>query len=453
MWKIISSFISILLIIGGLQAQVKLSSSPVVGSVSFREAKVTVEVKGEGPVSIGLKPDTCGNCQPRFYWGTELLKLGNARNLSFTLTELVPGVRYAYRVYQGKKALTDTSLFFNTPVLWEWRTPAPDFSFLTGSCIYINEPFYDRPGVPYGKSRDILYNMAIQQSDFNLWLGDNVYLREADYTSPSGMLARYRHSLHDSAVQALLKSRPNYAIWDDHDYGPNDSDRSFDFKESSLQIFKAFWPNPYYGTPEFPGAFTSFRYSDVEFFLMDNRFYRAPNRMKKEDPEKDYWGQGQLRWLKDKLLASKATFKIVVNGNQVLNTYATEGSMETMSLFPKELEDLLKFLEDNPVSGVMFLSGDRHFTELLKKDRAGLYPLYDFTCSPLTSGVFEKVAESKEGNNPMRIPGSLVTQANYGRVRVSGPKGARELKIEVLDQSGNVLFEKGILQSELSIKK
>ena len=33
----------------------------------------------------------------------------------------------------------------------------------------------------------------------------------------------------------------------------------------------------------------------------------------------------------------------------------------------------------------MFLSGDRHFTELLKVERPGTYPLYEFTSSPLTS--------------------------------------------------------------------
>ena len=32
---------------------------------------------------------------------------------------------------------------FHTKDLWQWRKPAPDFSFLTGSCAYFNEPIYD----------------------------------------------------------------------------------------------------------------------------------------------------------------------------------------------------------------------------------------------------------------------------------------------------------------------
>jgi alkaline phosphatase D len=38
----------------------------------------------------------------------------------------------------------------HTKNLWQCRKPASDFSFLTGSCAYFNEPIYDRPGKPYG---------------------------------------------------------------------------------------------------------------------------------------------------------------------------------------------------------------------------------------------------------------------------------------------------------------
>lgn len=453
MWKTIFNIFSILLIIGGLQAQVKMPFSPVLGFVTYREAKVGVEVCGLGEIFIGVKPDTCVTCKPQMYSGVEMLNTGGFRNITFTLSELSPGVRYAYRVYADKKPLTDTLLYFSTPALWEWRTQAPDFSFLVGSCVYVNDSLYDRPGKPYGKSQDILYTLAKEQGAFTLWMGDNVYLREGDFTSPASIASRYRHTLHNPALQALLKARANYAIWDDHDFGPNDSDRSFESKAASLQVFKSFWPNPYFGTSENSGIYSSFRYADVEFFLLDNRYHRAPNRMQKEDAKKDYWGGAQLQWLKDKLISSKATFKIIVNGNQLLNTYATEGSMETLSSYPKDQADLMTFLEAYRVSGVLFLSGDRHFTELLKLDRPGLYPLYDFTCSPLTSGVFEKVGETKEGNNPMRVPGSLVTQANYGRISISGTKGSRELKIEVLDSVGKILFEKAFSQGELSVQK
>lgn len=449
MRKIISVQFLICLILGSLKAQPVQLGVPVEGIPSHQSVQIIASIQGDGPIALRVKPDSALKSGGRLFSGVELLRDQAFRQIRFTLTGLNPGTLYQYQLYSGKKSLTDTVYTFQTPSLWEWRSPAPDFTLLMGSCVYINEPAYDRPGNPYGKSRDILYTMSQQPADFTLWLGDNTYLREVDYSSPSGMYYRYRHTRNDSAVQALLAARPNLAIWDDHDFGPNDADRSFDFKKESLQLFQAFWPNPYSGSVNTPGAFCSVKYADVEFFLMDNRYYRSPNKMKTDDPTKDYWGEEQLQWLKDKLISSKAVFKIIVNGNQVLNSQANPTQMETMEIFPKEKAALLKCLSDYAVPGVLFLSGDRHFTELLKLDRPGAYSLYDFTCSPLTSGVFEKIGETEEGKNLLRVPGSLVTEHNFGRLSVTGSKGERVLKIESINSKGEVKFSWSVSQKEL----
>jgi alkaline phosphatase D len=449
MWKIISVKIFICLILGSLSAQPKQVGVPIEGIPTHQSVQILSAIQGEGEISLGFRPDSASNSKVWFVTGKELIQERGHRQLQFRLTGLTPGTKYQYRLYAGKKSISDSIYTFKTPDLWEWRNPAPDFSILMGSCLYINEAQYDRPGTPYGKSRDILYTMSQESADFNLWLGDNTYFREVDYSSPSGMYYRNRHTRNDSAVQVLLAARPNVAIWDDHDFGPNDADRSFEFKKHSLQLFEAFWPNPFYGTEGTPGAFCSVKYADVEFFLMDDRYYRAPNKMKSDDPTKDYWGEGQWQWLKDKLISSKATFKIIVNGNQVLNAHSNPSRMETMENFPKEKTALLKYLSDYNISGVLFLSGDRHFTELLKLERPGTYSLYDFTCSPLTSGVFEKIGETEEGKNPMRVPGSLIAEHNFGKLSVIGAKDERIVKIEVLNSKGEVKFRWEVSQKEL----
>jgi alkaline phosphatase D len=449
MWKIISAQFLICLILGSLSAQPKQVGVPVLGIPTHQAIQIIAAIQGEGEIFLGLKPDSSPSIKPLIFAGNVLIQEREHRQIQFILNGLNPGTKYQYQLYAGKKCLSESPYTFQTPYLWEWRSPAPDFTVLMGSCVYINESEYDRPGTPYGKSRDILYTMSKLPADFNLWLGDNTYLREVDYSSPSGMYYRNRHTRNDSAVQALLAARPNLAIWDDHDFGPNDADRSFDFKKQSLQFFQAFWPNPYMGTKNTPGAFCSVKYADVEFFLMDNRYYRAPNKMKTDDPTKDYWGEDQLQWLKDKLISSKAVFKIIVNGNQVLNSHANPTQMETMEIFPKEKTALLKCLSDYAVPGVLFLSGDRHFTELLKLERPGAYSLYDFTCSPLTSGVFEKIGETEEGKNPMRVPGSLITEHNFGRLSVTGPKGERVVKIESINSKGEVKFTWSVSQKDL----
>jgi alkaline phosphatase D len=71
-------------------------------------------------------------------------------------------------------------LQFRTPPLWQWRTDPPDFTLLTGSCAYINEEAYDRPGKPYGDGYSIFETMAQMRPDLTLWMGDNLYFHEAD---------------------------------------------------------------------------------------------------------------------------------------------------------------------------------------------------------------------------------------------------------------------------------
>lgn len=433
-----------------VQAQIKLVSVPVVGYVTYREAQVMVELSGGSFVELVCKPDSGPKSGELRYFGTaSSMWLGpqpSGNVYKYVLKDVVPGTKYSCRFYNGKKALGDSAFTIQTPALWEWRTPAPDFSFVTGSCVYINEEKYDRPGAPYGKSTEILGLMSRTAADFNLWLGDNVYLREADYSSASGMKERYQHTRRHPEVQKLLASRPNYAIWDDHDFGPNNSDRSFPFRQQSLNLFRSYWPNPGFGTAETPGAFCSFKYGDVEFFLMDNRYYRAPNRMDTSDVDKAYWGKGQMNWLKDQLINSKATFKVIVNGNQVVNMMT---DTECMNAYPKERAELYEFLSRYEISGVIFLTGDRHFTEMLKLDRPGSYPLYDFTCSPLTSGPYVKIAETEEGKNPLRVEGSLIAEQNFARVGFSGGKNERKMKIEVMDTAGKILWMKEIHQNEL----
>src|SRR5690606_32402414 len=115
---------------------------------------------------------------------------------------------------------------FQTLADWQFRATAPDFHFITGSCNYLNDEPYDRPGKPYGQGGEIHRHMAESGADFMLWLGDNMYTRPAEYSSPSGIWYRYFKDFSAPEMQPLLRNMHHYAVWDDHDYGPNDSNRS-----------------------------------------------------------------------------------------------------------------------------------------------------------------------------------------------------------------------------------
>ena len=271
-----------------------------------------------------------------------------------------------------------------------------------------------------------------------LWLGDNVYFREPEWTSPEGMSARYRAYRQLPALQRLWRSTAHVAIWDDHDYGPNDGDASFVMKGAALETFRRYWPNPTQGLPGVPGIFTKVRVADADFFLLDDRWYRYPNRYPNV-PEKALLGAQQLEWLKQALLTSSATFKVVAMGTQFWNRVSR---FETWQNYPDEQQKLRDWLREQRIAGVVFLSGDRHFSELLRLPREGTYPLYEFTSSPLTAGVVTNPDE-QERSNPDLVSDTLVTQRNFGMLRLAGPKGNRTLGVRELRRCGNAVVAKG----------
>jgi alkaline phosphatase D len=277
-----------------------------------------------------------------------------------------------------------------------------------------------------------------------VWGGDNVYLREADWDSKTGIYHRNTHSRSIKELQPLLAKTQNFAIWDDHDYGPNDSDRSFYNKYVSQKAFRDFWANKSYGvSPEQnEGVFSTFSWGDAQFFLLDDRFFRSPNE--RSTGEKTILGNTQFEWLIDALSSSIATFKIIVIGGQVLNAVP---DTENYLHYPEEKAKLLKEILDNKIKGILFLTGDRHYAELSKMDRENTYPLYDWTVSPFTSGVVSDKA--LKDNNPYRVDGSSFFTHNFGVISFSGNKANRQIKLSLFDKDGIELWNKVILRKEL----
>ena len=354
-----------------------------------------------------------------------------------------PGTIYHYQpVIDDIKINFDYELEFQTQEHWEYRKDAPDFSFAVGSCAYTNEKEKDRPGKSYGDDYFIYSNILEKDPDFMIWLGDNVYFREPD-DSKTGVYHRYTHDRALLELQPLLGSVHHYAICDDHDYGPNNSDQSFIHKDITLQAFKDFWANPSYGIGNHGGITTQFRWSDVDFFLLDNRFFRTPQNRK--IGYREILGKEQLEWLIDALVSSKATFKVIAIGGQVLNS---EKVFENYINWDDEHRELLSLLSKENIEGLVFLSGDRHFSEVSKMNRYS-YPLYDFTVSPLTSGYCDICKDEK---NKYRIKESAVFQRNFAVFNIYGSNNDRKLKYTIFNNQGEALWSYKIHEDELKIK-
>lgn len=418
----------------------QLVSGPMPGYSEKREVLIWLQTRGASKVYLEYFPEGQGSAVLRSDEITTSEKSGFTA--SIILKRLQPGTKYNYAIFiDGKKTEREYPFTFVTQKLWEWREDPPEFSFLTGSCAYINDEPYDRPGKPYGGDYRIFSDMAARGGDFMLWLGDNVYLREAEWSTRDGMIYRYSHTRALPEMQKLLSSTHHYAIWDDHDFGPNDSDRGWRNKEDALDVFKMFWGNPTYGVEGKPGVTTSFRWSDVEFFLLDNRYYRTPNKRKTGD--RTVLGEHQREWLIDALAGSNATFKIVAMGGQFLNPAKR---FENYSNFEQERQWILDMIREEGITGVIFLTGDRHSTELDIMPREGTYPLHEFTISTLSAGPS---TSAEKDDNPLRHPGTLLTERNYAKMTVSGKNKERVLKCTVYNTDGVEKWSYSIPEKDL----
>lgn len=428
----------------GLQGQeappaAELQAGPMVGYSAMRE--VALWAQTTGPAEVGF-----------VYWDLERpgerretpvararAEAGFAVEIPVALLE--PGRRYGYELrIDGEPVSVAWPLEFQTQDLWQWREDPPAFRFVIGSCFYVNDPPYDRPGEPYGGGYEILDAMVEARPDAMIWMGDNVYLREADWYSRAGIFYRYTHTRSLPELQPLLGSTHHYATWDDHDYGPDNADWTWREKATTREAFKAFWANPTTGTPEFGGITTMFQWGDVDVFLVDDRWFRSSeNRV----GDRQMLGP-QLEWLVDALASSRATFKIVVSGSQLLNP---EARWESFATFPAERGRFLDALRENDIPGVLFLTGDVHYSVLTRMTRPGTYPLYDLTVSPLTAGPTE--IEEARSRNHLGVPGTIYADRNFATLDFSGPREDRVLAITVRSTTGDEIWTREIRATEL----
>lgn len=449
----------LLLVFLGLSAQVlaqsvqPIVSGPMIGHTELRSSKIWVE----------LAPEV-KDVRLVFHEAAQPSKKGNGYKLAstnpyfntvvFELNDLRPGTEYVYQlVGANNKVMASGKL--KTQQLWQWRSAAPDFSFLTGSCAYFNENPYDRPGRPYGGDSSIFTTMAKEKADFMLWLGDNWYTREVDYFSGWGLYKRAATDRKIPVLQDFWKAMPHYAIWDDHDYGWNDGDASYPFKNDSRNSFRSYWANPSYGVKD-DAIYTKFTWNDVDVFLLDDRWYRSNDNMKdsingKPNPDKQMFGKEQIQWLKNALLQSNANgninFRVIATGSQVLNP---NSPFDCFRRFPAEYNDFLNFLSENKINGVVFFTGDRHHSEIIKLDRKDNYPLYDITSSPLTSGTHSFGGPEKD--NPARVVGVDKLQ-NYARVSFTGKGQDRKMEVAYLGVKGELINSWSVTAKDLKSTK
>lgn len=417
---------------------VNLVHGPMLGCVTGSSARLWVRTAEEIPVQVlahpAEKPDSTIKSP------IVMTKGKNDFTAVLTVDGLKPDTRYYYEVILNGAPSSIRRTFKTFPA----NAKPAKFQIAFGG------------GAGYAPQHERIWNtIASHKPAAFLFLGDNVYIDHPEQTEVQQYCYYRRQSRPE--FRSLAASTGIYAIWDDHDFGTNDCIGGPDiekpeWKRRVWNTFKNNWNNPYYGGGETqPGCWFDFSIGDVDFFMLDGRYYRT-------DPQKQnpsMLGPVQKAWLLEKLKASKATFKVIASpvpfsfgtkpSIQRTRRGMVHGSLDTWEGFKDEREEIFSFIEENKIDGVILLSADRHRSDVRIIERPGSYPLYEFESSKLTNIHIHSL-----------VPGALFgynEKCSFGLLTFDTTLPEAQITYEMINIDNEVVYTLTLKKSQLTHKK
>jgi alkaline phosphatase D len=370
----------------------RLMEGPMVGAVTAGSITFWGRTSGEFDVVVEYSTD------PWFGSTQSSVPVRASAAADFTVHVTVEGLASGTRYYYRMLVDGIPDRYRLTPYATHTAPAAPaPFRVAFGSCAR-HQLDAEQP---------VFRAIAAAEPDVFFWLGDNIY---ADSASGWVFAEDYRRQRAIASALPLMRSVPQLAIWDDHDFGLNNSDRTSPVREASLAAFRNYWANPSYGLADDPGVYFQYAYGGVDFFMLDGRYYRAPNQ-DPDGPGKTLLGARQGAWLRESLRASRAPFKVLACGSGWSSEDGPTG--DTWAAFLTERNALFDFIRDERIEGVFLLSGDTHFGEInaIPWSERGGYDFYDLVSSPLAQGTGTSFLD---GEPELRIRPPYFRTVNFG---------------------------------------
>lgn len=320
------------------------------------------------------------------------------------LEKLSPATRYFYRAVVSDKKPGPVSSFVTAPRTDDQARVSFCFSADTRESY---KPF------------TVMSAVRAQRPDFFLYLGDTIYAdRNGTARELPEFWAKYRTNREDPWLQGCLCDTSLYVSWDDHevadDYLPGNRLASV-----GRRAFLDYWPIRRFSTePE--RIYRSFRWGQaLELFVLDVRQYRDLNRG-------TMLGKAQKEWLLSGISNSTSTFKFVATTVPMAG-----GGSDRWDGFPKEREEILRYINNRKLRGVVFLSGDMHYAAITKIPRSG--GLKDITAGPLAAPL-NRVTDG----TARRYEYYLAENFNFAKITVDPMKDRNQALVEFVDQDNRI---------------
>ncbi|HEV7869563.1 MAG TPA: alkaline phosphatase D family protein [Chthoniobacteraceae bacterium] len=281
-----------------------------------------------------------GNVAPALRFDIASAAKGSAIG-SAHLTGLQSSVQYEYSLeVEGRRVSLPRGRFKTFP------SGVASFQFAFASCART------------GSAHQVFTTIRNKEPLFFLHLGDLHYSNIAK-DKPALFRAAF-DSVFTSATQSqLYREVPLAYVWDDHDFGPNNSDSLAPGRRSARVTYQEYIPHYPLGA----GAgdvpiYQAFSVGRVRFLLLDVRSERSPADVT-DGPRKTLLGSVQKAWLKQELLATRDGAKLTFIGSPIPWIGAGRAN-DGWAGYAFERRELAQFIAAHQLKNVCFLCGDAH---------------------------------------------------------------------------------------------
>lgn len=279
----------------------------------------------------------------------------------------------------------------------------PQFFIHSGDNIYADNPI---PG-------------EVRLPDGSLWRNRQTEEKSRVAQTLADFRGNFRYNLLDAHVRAMQAGMAVFTQWDDHEVlnnwypGQNLAGTAFakTYTELHVDTLSARAKQAFFDyTPVAPHPQQQI-YRQVsrgplcDLFLLDFRTYRGANSANRQSPggpDTVYMGAAQLAWLKDALVKSKATWKILCADmplglvvGDASSGYDALANGDPGAPLGRELElaELLAHLKQHRVRNTIWLTADVHYcaSHHFSPARAKFTefdPFWEFVSGPLHAGCF-----------------------------------------------------------------
>ena len=325
---------------------------------------------------------------------------------------------------------------------------------------------------------DQLLQREVKLDDERVWKNLVTPAKSKVAESLEDYRGNYQYNLLDENMRRFNASTSQVVLWDDHEVRDNwyyerdlAADARYAVKSVPLlaararQAFFEYNPLPiavddpervYRAVPVGPA---------VEILALDMRSYRGPNSANRQSSAGDssaLLGTAQLDWLKGRLAASRATWKVIASDMPIglivadgPSHYEAVANADHGKPLGRELEiaALLRFVRDRKIRNVVWITADVHYCAAHEyhPSRAvftEFEPFWEFVAGPLNAGTFGpneldktfgpevKFTGVPAGMKPNRPPSAGLQF--FGTLRIDAR--TRALTARLYDLSGKALY-------------